>query len=168
MKKTLPVPYRFGACAIAPPRAPSNHGTWFLMEFIVHILYPDVILNLACLILVIALGVKVARKQPSGGKNLIEDPECISKQPEDPEVSLSRCIVCLGVLHLLIQVPYLLINCVFLYAHARWDAHDIEGVTWDRILYTGTVTIELKDWAYAGTFFVLIFARPFRSVFCRG
>ena len=153
VKEILPEPYQFGTCRIAPPRAPDKASTWFYMELFVHILYPDVILNLACLV---ALGVLSS---------------CVYNREEAfleyNHYNLTKCIIALGCAHLVLQIPYLVVNCILLYVDARWNVYDFSADTHDNLVHASYITIEIKDFIFAINFFVLVFIRQFRRVVCQ-
>ena len=67
----------------------------------------------------------------------------------------------MGAVHLLLQVLYLIINFAFLYVNAPWDLFNFSENVWNNI-FTGLITIELKDFIYSFTFFVLIFAKELK------
>ena len=152
VKETLQQPYQFGACAIAPPRAPTNSGEWFYMELIVHLIYPDIILNLARLVMIVLVTINICKVS--------------SDKVEDSGHNLTKCLTLLGSVHLLLQIPYLIMNCAFLYVNFRWGPYDFSEDVWNNISYTGLITIELKDFIYSLTFLALIFAKEFRRLFC--
>ena len=154
VKNILPDPYEFGTCAIAMPRSPELYTTWFWMELLVHLAYPDVVLYLTCIIMTAMLMIETNRKS---GSSIDDDSRCITKGV----IGLAWC-------HILIQLPYLIINCALLYLDARWNLYDFNNSTWNNIIYTGNITIEVKDFIFGVTFFVLVFVRPFRRVLCYG
>ena len=153
VKEILPDPYEFGRCQIAPPRSPEMSGTWFYMELFVHIIYPDVILNIACLITLCVLSWCVYNRE-----------EIVV---EYSNYNLTKCIMALGCAHLILQVPYLVVNCIFLYVDARWDVYDFSLEIQTKLVHASYATTEIKDFIYAVNFFILIFVKQFRRVICK-
>ena len=153
VKEILPDPYQFGKCLIAPPSAPDKSSTWFWMELFVHIVYPDVILNVACLVTLGILSWCVYNRE-----------EIVV---EYNSYNLTKGIIALGCAHLLFQIPYLVVNCIFLYVNARWDVYDFSSKVQSNLVHASHVTFEVKDFLYAVNFFILIFVKQFRRVLCK-
>ena len=125
----------------------------YCMFFAVHILYPDGILGLIILILAIAL---LCHLNGKAAENL-----------EGDEFNLSKAIVGLAFINILIQIPYIAVNCIILYVDKVWDVYDFSDTIDTNLRYTAMITNKAKDFNMCITFWVLIFTRQFRSAFCK-
>ena len=66
-----------------------------------------------------------------------------------------------------LQVPYLVVNCIYLYINKVWAPYDFSAEVHTNLQYAGIITSKAKDFEFCLTFFLLLFARQFRSAFCR-
>ena len=121
--------------------------------FPVHVTYPDVLLGLTILISAIILLVRLHGKS--------------AQSLEPDEFNLSKAIVALAFVNLFFQVPFLVVNCVIMYINKVWDVYDFSATIDMNLKYTAIITDKAKDFNFCLTFWILIFARQFRSTLCK-
>ncbi len=86
------------------------------------------------------------------------------------DFNFTKAIVALAFINILMQIPYVLVNCVFLYVRRVWRPQayeDFSDTVKENLAYAGAITNKAKDLSMCLTFFMLLFARMFRAAFCK-
>ena len=121
--------------------------------FSVHILYPDAILGVIILVSSVVL---LNRLNSKAAEDLSGD-----------DYGFTKAIVGLAFVNLLLQVPYLVVNCLIKYIDRAWDVYDLSETIDTNLTYASRITSKTKDFEMCITFWILIFARQFRAAFCK-
>ena len=118
-----------------------------------HFLYPDGILGVIILVSSVTL---LNRLHSKAAEDL-----------EGDDYGFTKAIVALAFVNLLFQAPYLVIDLIIGYVDKAWKVYGLSDAINTNLKYASIITPKAKDFSMCITFWVLIFARQFRSAFCK-